>query len=140
MGLSKPGKNWAAGFKARHKDLLNSSYFNTIDLARHKADSGPSYGHCFAVLKQDLDQYFILSQNCYTMDEKGFLIGHLQKAKRIFPKTVVKQQRLLGSGQDGFREWINLVATICADGSSLPPAWIYKASTGDLPRLMAPRL
>jgi hypothetical protein len=128
----EPGKNWAAGFKARHKDQLDSRYLNTIDLARHKAESEPSYRQYFTVLKQKIDQYAIQPQNCYNMDEKGFLIGHLQKAKRIFPKALMKQQRLLGSGQDGSREWITLVATICADGSSLPPALIYKASTGDL--------
>jgi hypothetical protein len=66
------------------------------------------------------------------MDEKGFLIGHLQKVRRIFPKALMQQQRLLGTGQDGSREWITLIATICANGSSLPPALIYKAVSGDL--------
>ena len=66
------------------------------------------------------------------MDEKGFLIGHLQKVRRIFPKSLMKKQKLLGTGQDGSREWITLLATICVDGSSLPPALIYKAVSGDL--------
>jgi hypothetical protein len=35
----QPKKNWSAGFKARHKDVLDCRYLNTIDLARHKADS-----------------------------------------------------------------------------------------------------
>jgi len=66
------------------------------------------------------------------MDEKGFLIGHLQKTRRIFSKAMMESQRLLGSGQDGSREWITVIATICADGSSLPPALVYKAITGNL--------
>lgn len=66
------------------------------------------------------------------MDEKGFLIGHLQKVKRVFPKALMQQQKLLGTAQDGSREWITLIATICADGSSLPPALIYRAVSGDL--------
>ena len=66
------------------------------------------------------------------MDEKGFLIGHLQKVMRIFPKALMKRQKLLGTGQDGCREWITVLATICADGTSLPPALIYKAVSGDL--------
>jgi hypothetical protein len=74
-----------------------------------------------------MDKYNIQPHNCYNMDEKGFLIGHLQKVKRIFPKALMKKQKLLGAGQDGSREWITLLATICADGSSLPPALIYKA-------------
>jgi hypothetical protein len=66
------------------------------------------------------------------MDEKGFLISHPQKVKRIFPKALMKKQKLLGARQDGSREWITLLATICADGSSLPPALIYKAVSGNL--------
>jgi hypothetical protein len=59
-------------------------------------------------------------------------LTHLQKVRGIFPKALIQQQRLLGTGQDGSREWITLIATICADGSSLPPALIYKAVSGDL--------
>jgi AraC-like DNA-binding protein len=40
---SEPGKNWSTSFKARHKDILDSRYLNTINLARHKADSKASY-------------------------------------------------------------------------------------------------
>jgi len=39
----EPSKNWSADFKARHKDILDCRYLNTIDLARHKANSEPSY-------------------------------------------------------------------------------------------------
>jgi hypothetical protein len=127
-----PGKNWSASFKARHKDILDCRYLNTIDLARHKADSEASYSQYFTIPRQKMEQYSIQPRNCYNMDEKGFLIGHLQKVRRIFPKALMQQQRLLGTGQDGSREWITLIATICADGSSLPPALIYKAVSGDL--------
>lgn len=129
---TEPGKNWSAAFRARHKDELDCRYLNTMDLERHKADSEPSYRQYFAVLRQKIIQYNIQPHNCYNMDEKGFLIGHLQKVKRIFPKTLMRTQKLLGTGQDGARHWITLIATICADGSSLPPALIYKAVSGDL--------
>jgi hypothetical protein len=79
-----------------------------------------------------MDKYNIQPHNCYNMDEKGFLTGHLQKVKRIFPKALMKKQKLLGARKDGSREWITLLATICAVGSSLPPALIYKAVSGNL--------
>jgi hypothetical protein len=79
-----------------------------------------------------MEQYSTQPQNCYNMDEKGFLISHLQKVRRIFPKALLQQQRLLDTGQDGSREWITLIAIICADKSSLPPALIYKVISGDL--------
>jgi len=51
-----------------------------------------------------MDHYSIQPQNCYNMDEKGFLIGQHQKVSRIFPKALMQQQKLLGTGQDGSRE------------------------------------
>jgi len=129
---TEPGKNWSAGFRARHKDALDCRYLDTLDLERHKADSEPSYSRYFATLEQKITQYNIKPHNCYNMDEKGFLIGHLQKVRRIFPKALLKTRKLLGTGQDGSRHWITLIATICADGSSLPPALIYKAVSGNL--------
>jgi hypothetical protein len=128
---SEPGKNWSADFKRRHESILGCRYLNTLDLERHKAESEPSFRQHFNILRQNMDHYSIQPQNCYNMDEKGFLIGHLQKVQRIFPKALMKQQNLLGAGQDGSGEWITLIATICADGSSLPPALIYKAVSGD---------
>jgi len=35
----QPQKNWCSRFVKRHKDSLDSRYLNTLDLARHKADS-----------------------------------------------------------------------------------------------------
>jgi hypothetical protein len=100
---TEPGKNWAAAFGDRHKDELDCKYLSTIDLKRHKADPEHSYRQYFAVLKKKIIQYNIQPHNCYNMDEKGFLVGHLQKVKRIFPKALMKTQKLLGTGQDGAR-------------------------------------
>jgi hypothetical protein len=36
-----------------------------------------------------MDQYNIQPQNCYNMNKKGFLIGYLQKVKRVFPKALM---------------------------------------------------
>lgn len=129
---SEPGKNWSADFRRRHESVLDCRYLNTLDLERHKAESEHSLRHYFDVLRQKIDEYGIQPRDCNNMDEKGFLIGHLQKARRIFSKSLMKQQKFLGASQDGSREWITLVATICADGTSLPPALIYKAVSGDL--------
>jgi hypothetical protein len=34
--------------------------------------------------------------------------------------------------QDGSREWITLIATICVDGTSLSPGLIYQATSGNI--------
>jgi len=64
------------------------------------------------------------------MDEKGFLLGRITKAKIIFPKDLKASEKLLGAGQDGSREWITVVATICGDGTTLPPLLIYDSTSG----------
>ena len=66
------------------------------------------------------------------MDEKGFMIGKLQKTKRIFNLQHYASGKLRGAGEDGNWEWIILIACICADGEYLPPAVIYSATTGNL--------
>jgi hypothetical protein len=91
MCSKEPSKNWSAGFKARHKGILDCRYLNTIDLARHKADSKASNSQYFTILRQKMVQYNIQPQNCYNMDEKGFLIGHVQKVRSIFPKALMQQ-------------------------------------------------
>jgi hypothetical protein len=87
----EPGKNWSADFKAGYKDILDCRYLNTIDLARHKTDSKASYSRYFTIVRQKMEQYSIQPQNCYNMDKKGFLIGHLRKVRRIFPKALMQQ-------------------------------------------------
>lgn len=127
-----PSKNWAMRFVARHKDQLDARYLNALDLARHKADSRARYVHYFDTLSARIKEYDILPENMYNMDEKGFLIGRLQKAQRVFTKDLYKQGKLVETGQDGSREWITVVATICADETSLSPTLIYKAVSGNL--------
>jgi hypothetical protein len=66
------------------------------------------------------------------VDEKGFLIGLSRTKKRIVSVEGLKSKRIAGASQDGNREFITLIASICADGSSLPPALIYQGETYDL--------
>lgn len=128
----KPSKHCSTRFVARHRDQLDARYLNTLDLVRRKADSRASYGHYFDIPSARIREYDILLGTMYNMDEKDALIGRLQKTQRVFAKDLYKQGRLVGAGQDGSREWITVVATICADGTSLSPTLIYKAVSGNL--------
>ena len=66
------------------------------------------------------------------MDEKGFLIGTLIKAKRIFSQRAFEASRVDNIVQDGNREQITIIATICADGLYLLFSLIYAAISGNL--------
>jgi len=68
----------------------------------------------------------------YNMDEKGFLVGCLIKLFRIFSKKAWEDGHLNGAGQDGNRNWITILATICADGTYIPPAIIYPLEGSDI--------
>ena len=127
-----PGHNWSSRFVDRHRDVLDSKFLDTLDLARHKSGTRSSVQAYFNTVEQKIEEYGITFDNVYNMDEKGFMVGHLQKTKRIFTKDSYTDQDLIRAGQDGNREWITVLATICADSSALTPTLIYKAKTGNL--------
>jgi DDE superfamily endonuclease len=66
------------------------------------------------------------------MDEKGFIIGFSNVVKRIMLLEAYKSGRIRHTQTDGNREFISLVAGICTDGTSLPPALVYKGESYDL--------
>lgn len=66
------------------------------------------------------------------MDEKGFCTGLLTKTRRVFTKEAARRKKPSKNIQDGSREWVTVIAAICCDGSALPPALIYQATSGNL--------
>jgi hypothetical protein len=59
------------------------------------------------------------------MDEKGCMLGILTRSKRVFSRRLYEEGKIKAHIQDSNREWITLLACICADGSALAPALIY---------------
>ena len=47
-------------------------------------------------------------------------------------KRLYDSGRITAAKQDSSREFISLLASICADGTAIPPALIYKGASGDL--------
>ena len=60
------------------------------------------------------------------------MLGLCRSKKRIVPIKQLRSKQTLGSSQDGSREFISLLATICADGTALAPALIYQGDTHNL--------
>jgi DDE superfamily endonuclease len=79
-----------------------------------------------------IEKYNIPPDRIYNWDEKGFLIGIANSMKRVMSKEAFKSGRVTNARTDGSREFISLLACICADGSFLPPALIYKGASHDL--------
>ena len=103
-----------------------------MDRTRHAADSGDKYKAYFKQLGSKIDYYEVEAEHTYNMDEKGFMIGAVGRQKRIFSKRLFKKKQYQQMLQDGNREWISLLACVCADGTALPPALIYAADSKNI--------
>jgi hypothetical protein len=126
------GKRWADRYIQRYNIHLISRWATGMDRLRHQADSHSNYSLYFELLHRKLSQYNIEPRHIYNMDEKGFLLGILSRTKRIFSKRLYEAGKMKAHIQDGNREWITLVACICADGSALDPAIIYQSASGSI--------
>jgi hypothetical protein len=90
-------KNWTASFVKRHQDQIVSHYLVGFDRTRKKADNYWLVSNYFDLVRNKLDQYTYTPENMYNMDEKGFMIGMLQKWKRIFTKQWQDKGKLQGA-------------------------------------------
>jgi hypothetical protein len=100
-----PGHCWVSRFVKRHRSELDSAY---------------------------LQQYQISEDDIYNMNEKGFLLGRLNKVRRIFSKDLKGSGKLLRAARDGSRDWLTVVATTCANGTALAPLLIYQSEAGNI--------
>jgi hypothetical protein len=126
------GINWVDRFVKRYPDELISKWTTAMDNSRYKADSGKKYSLYFDLLRDKIDQYHVEARHIYNMDEKGFMLGVVSRLKRIFSKASYEDQKRRSTIQDGSREWITLLACICADGSYPEPALIYQSKSGSI--------
>ena len=79
---------------AVYKDKLKLGYFAPINIVRKKANLVLYYSLYFKFLGKKIIEYNIQSENIYNMDKKGFLIGYLKKAQRIFCKSAYNFKRV----------------------------------------------
>ncbi|KAM4061811.1 DDE superfamily endonuclease [Hirsutella rhossiliensis] len=111
------GVNWVSRFRKRHHDRLSSLYLRTIDHQRKAADNSRHFQNFFNLLREKIEKYNISPSNVYNFDEKGFQIGLSRSTKRVVPREALRRGKLVGASQDGNREFITLIAAICADYS-----------------------
>jgi hypothetical protein len=124
------GVNWVDRFVQQHPEQLISKWTTAMDNSRHKADSGRKYSLYFDLLREKIEQYRVEPRHTYNMDEKGFMLGVVGRSKRIFSRASYEEGKRRSTIQDGSREWITLLACICANGSYLEPALIYQSTSG----------
>jgi hypothetical protein len=123
---------WVTKFINRHQPDLISKWITGMDRVRQQADSGVKYKQYYDLLHEKMVEYAILPRNIFNMDEKGFLIGLTGRSKRIFSKRMWEKGEVKDAIQDGSREFLTLIACICADGTVLPASLIYPATSGTI--------
>ncbi|KNG52820.1 pogo transposable [Stemphylium lycopersici] len=123
-------ESWITRFLQRHADKLTTKWATSIDRQRHEADSREKYEAYFNTLHTKMREYDLDERNTYNMDEEGFFVGIASRSKRVFSKAVYKEEKRTQAIKDGNREWVTLIACVCASGEALPPALIYQGSSG----------
>jgi hypothetical protein len=126
------GKGWVDRFIQRYQVDLISRWATGIDRSRHQADSEIKYSLYFKLLNSKLSKYDVEPCNTYNMDKKGFMLGVLTRSKRLFSRRLYEEGKIKAHIQDGNREWITLLACICADGSYIEPSLIYQSASGSI--------
>lgn len=124
--------SWVTRFINRHRIDLITKWTTSMDCQRHQADSLLKYNLYFDLLHSKMIEYDVQPHNIVNMDEKGFLIGVLSRSKRVFSRELWEKKEVTAALQDGSREWITLLAAICADGEVLPPGIIYASQNSTL--------
>lgn len=116
------GVNWTGRFVQRHSGRLGTYWSRGLDNARGRAVNETTHKAWFELLGDTLKKYNIEEDCIYGADESGFAPGCGTK------KFVIggKGQKVQYQQRDGNRENITVMVTICADGTSQPPAVIYK--------------
>ena len=129
----EPSDKWVGGFLHRHSDLLKSNWDTPMEAGRHHADSYEKYVLYFDLLLSKIKEHEVEPENTYNMDEKGFMIGVIKKGKRIFDKALYGKKQYSQSSHDGNREWVTVLAAICADGTAITPCVIFPTESGKVP-------
>lgn len=116
------GVQWTERFVQRHSDALAMYWSSGLDSKRGRAVNPTANAKWQELLKQLLEEFNIQAEDIYGTDETGFMSGIGQKERVIAGrgKKVQHQQR------SGDRETITAISMICADGTSIPPAVIFK--------------
>lgn len=121
------GKQWAGRFLEKHSDRLDAYRPRKLEAARARAVNPHTNDAWFTLLGNELetgDNGAPISPEClFGTDETGIQTGEGATQERVIGRAgrnVQYQQK------DGNRENITVIVTICADGTSLPPAVIFK--------------
>ena len=123
------GEHWVDHFLGRHRDLIQTYRAHPLESLRGQAVNPFTHRGFYDLLGRILetgnDGSPISEENIYGSDESAFQTGIGSSNEKVIGaagKCIQHQQKT------GNRENITMIVTICADGTSIPPAVIFKGS------------
>jgi hypothetical protein len=120
------GENWTDRFIFYHSERIKTIWSSSLEGARAQAANPTNNAEWFNLLGEHLSD---VDPDCiWGVDETGIQTGMAVKERVIGPKNKSIQHQI----RQGNRENITVIVSICADGSTIAPAVIYKGE-GFLP-------
>ncbi len=119
------GVNFVARWIQQQHQHLGMYFSQTIEHKRGRAVNPINNANYFKLLGSLLEEKNIMADTLFAADESGFQTGTGMKERVVGEagKKIQYQQR------DGNRETITVMVTICADGTAIPPAVIFKGKS-----------
>jgi hypothetical protein len=115
------GATWPKRFCKCHPELKMKKTMG-LEKARAKALNRFAVYEFFNMLSEVIKEHDILPENLYNMDEKGLQLGISARTTAMIDRN----QKTAYSIEDGNRELVTVIETICADGSILHPSVIFQ--------------
>lgn len=119
------GQNWTYRFAQRNSEKIKIARSRPLEDKRGRAANPHTNDAWWKLLGETIKNYNIRPENIYGSDEVGIQAQGGGEREFVFGarrKAAPYQQRA------GTRDNITVIVTICADGTSTPPAVIFKGN------------
>lgn len=116
------GKNWVQHFVTKHGSRISTKWGILLDSIRARSVTPAAVALYFDLLEEAITKHNIQPHNIYGFDESGFPLGGGKKTRVIGPAKGGAQK----IQRNGDKENVTVMATICANGTNVPPVIIFK--------------
>lgn len=116
------GKNWTDRFVEKYSEQIKMSWSSPLESKRARAVNPHTIEAWFNLLEETVKSKEIVPECTYGADEVGCNPSGGEDERVMGGRKSGPQYQQ----RDGDRENITVIETICADGTSIPPAVIFK--------------
>ena|SRR5450432_2549436 len=121
------GVHWQDHFLSRFPDL-KTKYISGLDKNRFSAQDPIIISAWFDLFSHIKNEFNVHPSDIYNIDEKGFMVGMLQRTKVIISKYEMSKYMV----EPGNKEWVSLIECVSMTGELLPLWVIFKAKKQNL--------